>query len=145
MAVEISDDGSLINTEKFFDGDFGRIRTAQIGTDGNLYLLTANGNDDKIIRISETPLANVEKFTSQESGDDLTILYVLIGVVGIGVIIGLVALKRKSWFLEKKSFFLSDHYLVSLEEMENLQTFDKKILYDESILNTTVFHNILWN
>ena len=96
MAVEISDDGSLISTEKFFDGDFGRIRTAQIGPDGNLYLLTANGNDDKIIRISETPLANVEKFTSQESGDDLTILYVLIGVVGIGVIIGLVALKRKS-------------------------------------------------
>ena len=96
MAVEISDDGSLISTEKFFDGDFGRIRTAQIGPDGNLYLLTANGNDDKIIRISETPLENVEKFTSQESGDDLTILYVLIGVVGIGVIIGLVALKRKS-------------------------------------------------
>ena len=127
MVVEISDDGSLISTEKFFDGDFGRIRTAQIDHDGNLYLLTANGNDDKIIRISETPLENVEKFTSQESGDGLTSLYVLIGVVGIGVIIGLVALKRKSWFLEKKSFFLSDHYLVSLEEMENLQTFDKKI------------------
>ena len=96
MVVEISDDGSLISTEKFFDGDFGRIRTAQIDHDGNLYLLTANGNDDKIIRISETPLENVEKFTSQESGDDLTSLYVLIGVVGIGVIIGLVALKRKS-------------------------------------------------
>ena len=96
MVVEISDDGSLISTEKFFDGDFGRIRTAQIDHDGNLYLLTANGNDDKIIRISETPLENVEKFTSQESGDDLTSLYILIGVVGIGVIIGLVALKRKS-------------------------------------------------
>ena len=96
MVVEISDDGSLISTEKFFDGDFGRIRTAQIDHDGNLYILTANGNNDKIIRISETPLENVEKFTSQESGDDLTSLYVLIGVVGIGVIIGLVALKRKS-------------------------------------------------
>ena len=96
MVVEISDDGSLISTEKFFDGDFGRIRTAQIDHDGNLYLLTANGNNDKIIRISETPLENVEKFTSQESGDGLTSLYVLIGVVGIGVIIGLVALKRKS-------------------------------------------------
>ena len=96
MVVEINDDGSLISTEKFFDGYFGRIRTAQIDHDGNLYLLTANGNDDKIIRISETPLENVEKFTSQESGDGLTSLYVLIGVVGIGVIIGLVALKRKS-------------------------------------------------
>ncbi len=96
MVIEISDDGSLISTEKFFDGDFGRIRTAQIDHDGNLYLLTANGNNDKIIRISETPLENVEKFTSQESGDDLTSLYILIGVVGIGIIIGLVALKRKS-------------------------------------------------
>ncbi|RMW34662.1 MAG: PQQ-dependent sugar dehydrogenase [Candidatus Nitrosomarinus sp.] len=96
MVVEINDDGSLISTEKFFDGDFGRIRTAQIDHDGNLYLLTANGNNDKIIRISETPLENVEKFTSQESGDDLTSLYILIGVVGIGIIIGLVALKRKS-------------------------------------------------
>ena len=96
MVVEISDDGSIISTEKFFDGDFGRIRTAQIDHDGNLYLLTANGNNDKIIRISETPLENVEKFTSQESGDDLTSLYILIGVVGIGIIIGLVALKRKS-------------------------------------------------
>ena len=96
MVVEINDDGSLISTEKFFDGDFGRIRTAQIDHDGNLYLLTANGNNDKIIRISETPLENVEKFTSQESGDDLTSLYILIGVVGIGIITGLVALKRKS-------------------------------------------------
>ncbi len=96
MVVDIDDDGSLISTEKFFDGDFGRIRTAQIDHDGNLYLLTANGNNDKIIRISETPLENVEKFTSQESGDDLTILYVLIGIVGVALILGLVALKRKS-------------------------------------------------
>ena len=96
MVMDIANDGSIISSEKMFDGEFGRIRTAQMSPDGNLYLLTANGNDDKIIRISETPLENVEKFTSQESGDGLTSLYVLIGVVGIGVIIGLVALKRKS-------------------------------------------------
>ena len=94
MVVDI-DDGSLISTEKFFEGDFGRIRTAQIDPDGNLYLLTANGNNDKIIRISETPLGDVTKFTSKESGNDLTTLYVVIGVVSIGIILGFVVFKRK--------------------------------------------------
>jgi len=96
MVVDIDNDGSLISTEKFFEGEFGRIRTAQIDTDGNLYLLTANGNNDKIIRISETPLEDVTKFTSKESGTDLTTLYIVIGVVGIGIIGCLLILKRKS-------------------------------------------------
>ena len=86
---------SLISTEKFFEGEFGRIRTAQIDPDGNLYLLTANGNNDKIIRISETPLEDVTKFTSKESGTDLTTLYIVIGVVSIGIIFSFVVLKRK--------------------------------------------------
>jgi len=95
MVVDIGDDGSLISTEKFFEGEFGRIRTAQIDSDGNLYLLTANGNNDKIIRISETPLGDVTKFTSKESGNDLTTLYIVIGVVSIGIILGSVVFKRK--------------------------------------------------
>jgi len=95
MVVDIADDGSLISTEKFFEGEFGRIRTAQIDPDGNLYLLTANGNNDKIIRISETPLGDVTKFTSKESGNDLTTLYVVIGVVSIGIILGFVVFKHK--------------------------------------------------
>ena len=95
MVVDIGDDGSLISTEKFFEGEFGRIRTAQIDSDGNLYLLTANGNNDKIIRISETPLGDVTKFTSKESGNDLTTLYIVIGVVSIGIILGFVVFKRK--------------------------------------------------
>ncbi|MCH1519534.1 MAG: PQQ-dependent sugar dehydrogenase, partial [Nitrosopumilus sp.] len=77
-------------------GEFGRIRTAEISPDGNLYLLTANGNNDKIIRISETPLEDVKKFTSKESVNDFTTLYVVIGIVGIGTIVGFVIVKRKS-------------------------------------------------
>ncbi len=96
MVMDIANDGSLISLEKMFDGEFGRIRTAQMSPDGNLYLLTANGNDDKIIRISETPLEEVKKFTSKESVDDFTTLYVVIGIVGIGIILGLVVVKRKS-------------------------------------------------
>ena len=96
MVMDIANDGSIISSEKMFDGEFGRIRTAQMSPDGNLYLLTANGNNDKIIRISETPLEDVKKFTSKESVDDFATLYVVIGIVGIGIILGLVIVKRKS-------------------------------------------------
>ena len=70
MVVDVAKDGSLIGVEKMFEGEFGRIRTAQIGPDDTLFLLTANGDNDKIIRISETPLEDVKKFTSKESVDD---------------------------------------------------------------------------
>ena len=95
MVVDIAEDGSLNSSEKMFEGDFGRIRTAQIGPDGVLYLLTANGNNDKIIRISETPLEEVEKFTSSESSDNLTMLYVIIGIIVVGVAVGVIVIKRR--------------------------------------------------
>ena len=95
MVVDVAEDGSLISAEKLFEGDFGRIRTAQIGPDGVLYLLTANGDNDKIIRISESPLEEVAKFTSNESGDNLTIVYVIVGIVAVGVTVGVIAIKRR--------------------------------------------------
>ena len=95
MIVDVAEDGSLNSAEKMFEGDFGRIRTAQIGPDGVLYLLTANGDNDKIIRISETPLEEVEKFTSSESGDSLTMLYVIIGIIAVGVAVGVIVIKRR--------------------------------------------------
>ena len=95
MIVDVAENGSLVSAEKMFEGEFGRIRTAQIGPDGVLYLLTANGDNDKIVRISEAPVVEVEKFTSSESGSDQTILYGVIGVIVVGAIIGGVILKRK--------------------------------------------------
>ena len=95
MVVDVAENGSLISAEKLFEGDFGRIRTAQIGPDGVLYLLTANGDNDKIIRISESPLEEVAKFTSNESGDNLTIVYVTVGIVALGVTVGVIAIKRR--------------------------------------------------
>ena len=94
MVLDIANDGSLVSAEKMFEGDFGRIRTAQISPDGVLYLLTANGDNDKIIRISEAPLEEVTKFTSNESEDNLTILYVIAGIVVVGVIAA-IAIKRR--------------------------------------------------
>ena len=78
-----------------FEGDFGRIRTAQISPDGILYLLTANGDNDKIIRISEAPLEEVTKFTSSESDDNLTTVYAIIGIVIVGVIAAIVIKRRR--------------------------------------------------
>ena len=96
MVVDVAQDGSLISAEKMFEGEFGRIRTAQIGPDGVLYLLTANGNNDKIVRISESPVVEVEKFTSNESDSDQTLLYGVIGViVAIGVGVAIVIKRRK--------------------------------------------------
>ena len=95
MVLDIANDGSLISAEKMFEGDFGRIRTAQISPDGVLYLLTANGDNDKIIRISEAPLEEVTKFTSNESGDNLTIVYTIVGIVIVGIIAAIVIKRRR--------------------------------------------------
>ena len=96
MVLDIAQDGSSISEEKMFEGEFGRIRTAEIGPDGVLYLLTANGNNDKIIRISEVELEDATKFTSNVSSDDFPILYVLIGVVIVGIAAVAIVIKRKN-------------------------------------------------
>ena len=106
MVVDVAEDGSLVSVDKIFEGEFGRIRTAQIGSDGVLYLLTANGDNDKIVRISEAPVQEITKFTSNESGGDQTVLYVVIGVMVVGAIIGMIILKRKRWLFT----FLIDVY-----------------------------------
>ena len=48
-------DGAMTQVAKVYDGTFGRLRTAQVGPDGLLYLTTSNGSGDRIIRITPTP------------------------------------------------------------------------------------------
>ena len=95
MVLDVANDGSLISAEKMFEDDFGRIRTAQISPDGVLYLLTANGDNDKIIRISEAPLEEVTKFTSEESDDNLIMAYAIVGIVVVGIIAAIVIKRRR--------------------------------------------------
>jgi glucose/arabinose dehydrogenase len=54
LALRLADDGHL--TEQFrlpeFEGTHGRIRTVQLGTDGDLYVTTDNGEDDQLLRVT---------------------------------------------------------------------------------------------
>ena len=48
----VSEDGSVNLEDTLLDGRFGRLRAAVIGPDGALYLSTANGDDDRIVRVT---------------------------------------------------------------------------------------------
>ncbi|HEY5735666.1 MAG TPA: PQQ-dependent sugar dehydrogenase [Nitrosopumilus sp.] len=102
---------SVISHEKLFQDEFGRIRDVQTGPDGFLYILTSNQdgrgipntNDDKILRI--TPIdydSPAIDYTLKESSPidfrepkGYTMeLYVFVSVVGIGIIIGFIVIKK---------------------------------------------------
>jgi len=44
--------GSVSGERTLFEGQYGRLRAATLGPDGNLYVSTDNGTDDAIMRIS---------------------------------------------------------------------------------------------
>ena len=57
LRLTFSPNGTLTGEEFIpeFDGTYGRIRTAQLGTDGSLYLTTANGGgNDVVLKVTPT-------------------------------------------------------------------------------------------
>jgi glucose/arabinose dehydrogenase len=48
----LASDGTLTARETWLDGRFGRLRAVVIGPDGTLYVSTANGPGDRVIRVS---------------------------------------------------------------------------------------------
>lgn len=48
----VAPDGLVVMEETLLDGEFGRLRAAVIGPDGALYLSTANGADDRLLRVT---------------------------------------------------------------------------------------------
>jgi glucose/arabinose dehydrogenase len=54
LALRLADDGHLLEQFRLpeFEGTHGRIRTVQLGTDGDLYVTTDNGGDDQLLRVT---------------------------------------------------------------------------------------------
>lgn len=44
--------GRLLGVETVLDGAYGRLRTAQLGPNGRLYLTTSNGSNDRILEVT---------------------------------------------------------------------------------------------
>ena len=92
LDLEINKVNSL---DKIFQGDFGRIRTLAQSPDGYVYMLTSNGENDKILRIydvaPETITAQSAKPTS--TFDVYWIFAIIIGTIIVGIIM---KMKRRS-------------------------------------------------
>nr|WP_246324122.1 PQQ-dependent sugar dehydrogenase [Petropleomorpha daqingensis] len=54
LALRLADDGHLLEQFRLpeLEGTHGRIRTVQLGTDGDLYVTTDNGEDDQLLRVT---------------------------------------------------------------------------------------------
>ncbi len=52
LVMQPQRDGTVTQIDRVYRGSFGRLRTAQLGPDGLLYVTTSNGSGDRIIRIS---------------------------------------------------------------------------------------------
>jgi glucose/arabinose dehydrogenase len=52
LTLSEAGDVQSVAVPKEFDSTFGRLRAARTGPDGNLYLTTSNGSDDKLLRVS---------------------------------------------------------------------------------------------
>jgi len=54
LALRLADDGHLLEQFRLpeLEGTHGRIRTVQLGTDGDLYVTTDNGDDDQLLRVT---------------------------------------------------------------------------------------------
>ena len=48
--------GAIVEEEVLLDRQFGRLRAAVIGPDGGLYVSTANGDDDRLLRVVRADL-----------------------------------------------------------------------------------------
>lgn len=50
--LNLNEKNQVTSTEDLFANQFGRLRTAVMGPDGNLYISTDNGGNDQIIRVT---------------------------------------------------------------------------------------------
>ena len=89
MVLDLDLENGVVNsTEKIFQGDYGRIRNLVQSPDGDVFMLTSNNDNDKILQIStlETIPLSVEaneRFTTSNN----YLLYVIIAAIITGILI----------------------------------------------------------
>ena len=89
MVLDLDLENGVVNsTEKIFQGDYGRIRNLVQSPDGDVFMLTSNNDNDKILQIStlETIPLSVEANERSTTSNDY-LLYVIIAAIITGILI----------------------------------------------------------
>ena len=89
MVLDLDLENGVVNSaEKIFQGDYGRIRNLVQSPDGDVFMLTSNGNNDKILQIStfESVPLSIEPSELPSTSNDY-LLYGIIATIIAGVLI----------------------------------------------------------
>ena len=96
MMLDLDLENNKVNSiEKILQGEYGRIRGLVQSPGGDVFVLTSNGDNDKILRIStlETDPITLEKNESPSSVDAYWIYGLIIGAIATGILIAIIRKK----------------------------------------------------
>ena len=96
MMLDLDLENNKVNSiEKIFQGEYGRIRELVQSPGGDIFVLTSNGDNDKILRIStlETDPITLEKNESSSSVDPYWIYGLIIGAIATCILIAIIRKK----------------------------------------------------
>ena len=94
MVLDLDLENSIVNSvEKFFQDEYGRIRNLVQSPDGDVFILTSNGDNDKILLVTalETPPSTVDtKEHSSSLGE-----YLVYGIIIAAIVAGAAVLIKR--------------------------------------------------
>ena len=89
MILDLDLENGVVNSaEKIFQGDYGRIRNLVQSPNGDVFMLTSNGNNDKILRIStfESVPVSVDANELTTRSNDYSI-YMIVGIIVSAILV----------------------------------------------------------
>ena len=89
MVLDLDLENGVVNsTEKIFQDDYGRIRNLVQSPNGDVFMLTSNGNNDKILRIStfESVPVSVDANELTTRSNDYSI-YMIVGIIVSAILV----------------------------------------------------------
>ena len=94
MVLDLDLENNRVNSvEKIFQDEYGRIRDLVQSPDGDVFILTSNGDNDKILRVTSletSPLTVETKESSSSLGE-----YLVYGIIITAVVAGAVVLIKR--------------------------------------------------